>query len=110
MLLLFFRLGDDRFALDAARIVEVLPLVGIRKMLGAPAGVRGTFNYRGRFVAAVDLSERLLGRAAGQRLGTPVALANLAGEGDPILLGLIVENAPGTPRVASADRIPAPVA
>ena len=106
MLLLVFRLADDRFALDAARIVEVLPLVGIRKMLGAPAGIRGTFNYRGRFVPAVDLSERLLGRAAEPRLSTRVVLANLAGEGDPTLLGLIVENATGTLRVDPADMIP----
>src|SRR5947207_9574761 len=110
MLLLTFRLGDDRFAIDASRIVEVLPLVGIRKVLGAPAGIRGTFNYRGRFVPAVDLSERLLGRAAEQRLSTRVALANLARDGDPILLGLIVENATGTLRVAPADMIPVAIA
>jgi chemotaxis-related protein WspB len=110
MLLLVFRLGEDRFALDAARIAEVLPLVAIRKMLGAPAGIRGTFNYRGRFVPVVDLSERLLGRAAEQRLSTRVVLVNIAVEGGPILLGLMVENATGTLSVDPADMIPPAIA
>ena len=106
MLLLVFRLDDDRFALDAGRIVKVLPLVGIKKVLGAPAGIRGRFNYHGRLVPAVDLSELLLGRSAEQRLSTRVVLVNIAGGADPILLGLIVENATEMRRCAPADMIP----
>ena len=33
MLYLLFQLGDDRYALDVSQVVEVLPLVRIRKML-----------------------------------------------------------------------------
>src|SRR6266498_3339348 len=106
MLLLVFRMDDDRFAIDAGRIVEVLPLVGIKKMLGAPAGIRGRFNYHGRFVPAVDLSELLLGRSAAQQLSTRVVLANIGGREDPILLGMIVENATEMRRCAPADMVP----
>ena len=38
MLFLVFELGNDRYALDAAQIVEVLPLVALKQMPGAPAG------------------------------------------------------------------------
>jgi chemotaxis-related protein WspB len=110
MLLLVFRLGDDRFALDSGRIVEVLPLVSVKRALGAPAGIRGTFRYRGRFVAAVDLSERLLGRPAEQRLGTRVVLATITGESGPLLLGLIVENATETIRCDPAQIVPPAIA
>ncbi len=110
MLLLVFRLGDDRFALDCGRIVEVLPLVGIKRALGAPPGIRGTFRYRGRFVPAVDLSERLLGRPAEQRLGTRVVLTTIAGESRPLLLGLIVENATETIRCDPAQIVPPAIA
>src|SRR5262245_53062290 len=106
MLLLAFRLGDDRYALDSGRIVEVLPLVHIKRMLGAPAGILGSFNYRGRFVPVIDLSERLLERPAEPRLSTRLVLANLTGSGDPVVVGLIVENATETLRVDAADLVP----
>jgi chemotaxis-related protein WspB len=105
MLLLVFRLGDDRFAVDAGRILEVLPLVGVKRMLGAPAGISGTFNYHGRFVPVVDVSARLLGRPAEQRLSTRVVLVSVPAEGGPILLGLILENATETRRCLPADMI-----
>jgi chemotaxis-related protein WspB len=106
MLLLIFRLGEDRYALDAGRIIEVLPLVEIKRMLGAPSGICGTFNYRGRFVPVVDLSERVLDRAAEPRLSTRLVLASLVAEGNPVVIGLIVENATETLRVEAADLIP----
>jgi chemotaxis-related protein WspB len=110
MLLLVFRLVDDRFALDAGRIVEVLPFVSIKRALGAPTGIRGTFRYRGRYVAAVDLSERLLGRPAEQRLGTRVVLVTVAGESAPLLVGLIAENATETIRCDPTQMVPSAIA
>ena len=66
MLLLLFQVGGDRYALDARRVVEVIPLVKMQRIPRAPKGVAGLFNYRGRPVAAVDLSELMLGRPAGR--------------------------------------------
>lgn len=106
MLLIAFRIGDDRFGIDAGRVVEVLPLVGIKPITGAPAGICGSFNYRGRFVPAVDMTERLVGRPAAQRLSTRVVLAQVIGEGGPTLLGLILENATGTLSIDKRDLVP----
>jgi len=61
MLFLVFQLNDDRYALDVSQVVEVLPLVRIRKMLRSPPGIAGTINYRGAHVPVVDLSELALG-------------------------------------------------
>ena len=67
MLFLMFRVGSDRYALDASRVVEVLPLVGLTKVLRAPAGVAGTLNYHGEFVPVVDVSTVIMGRPAPPR-------------------------------------------
>jgi chemotaxis-related protein WspB len=69
MLFLQFRLGQDSFALAADAIVEIVPLTA---MQAAPRGEGGgvSFDYRGRFIPAVDLCLRELGRPAHARLST----------------------------------------
>jgi chemotaxis-related protein WspB len=94
MLFLLFQLGEQRFALEAARVVEVVPLVAMKGLSHAPCGFAGILNYRGQPVPALDLCELTLGRPAAERLGTRVIIIPHAnGEGAPRLLGLIAENA-----------------
>ena len=94
MLFLLFQLGDDRYALDASRVVEVLPLLNLKKIPQAPRGVAGIFIYHGKPVPAVDLSELTLGRPAGEKLSTRIILMNYSSDdGKNHLLGLIAEHA-----------------
>ena len=65
MLFLIFELGADRYALQAAHIAEVLPVVRIKRVPHAPPGVIGVFDYHGAPVPVIDLSELTLGRPAG---------------------------------------------
>jgi chemotaxis-related protein WspB len=106
MLLIVFRLGDDRCALDAGRVVEVLPLLPIVRVLGAPPEISGGFSYRGRFVPVVDLCLRLLGRPAGHQLSTRLVLVTIGGDNGPCLLGLVLEKATSTVRCDPAELIP----
>ena len=60
MLLLFARQDEATCAIDAARVVEILPSIVLKKPVGEPARVEGFFTYRGRVLRAVDLG-RLVG-------------------------------------------------
>jgi chemotaxis-related protein WspB len=94
VLFLLFHLGPDRYALDAGKVVEVLPLLQLTPLPQAPRGVAGLFNYRGQPVPAVDLGDLLLGQPASDRLTTRIILVNYhADDGRQNLLGLIAENA-----------------
>ena len=94
MLFLLFQLGNDRYALEASRVVEVLPLLNLKKIPQAPRGVAGIFIYHGRPVPAVDMSELTLGRPAGEKLSTRIILMNYSDDdGKNHLLGLIAEHA-----------------
>jgi chemotaxis-related protein WspB len=94
MLFLIFQLGQERYALEASRIVEVLPLVGIKRLPQAPKGIAGVFSYRGRPVPALDLSELTLGQPSAERLSTRIIVVNYLGpQGQMSLLGLIAEHA-----------------
>lgn len=94
MLFLLFQLGKDRYALGASRVVEVAPLLALKRLPQAPKGVAGIFNYRGRPVPAVDLCELATGQPASERLSTRIIIINYQHEnGTEHLLGLIAENA-----------------
>jgi len=104
MLFLLFQLGKDRYALDASRVVEVAPLLAMKRLPQAPKGVAGIFNYRGRPVPAVDLCEMATGAPASERLSTRIIIVNYRHEnGTEHLLGLIAENATETLRKNTKD-------
>jgi len=99
MLFLLFHLGSDRYALPASRVLEVLPLVELKKIPQAPPGVAGVFNFHGKAVPVLDLNEFLLGRPAGLRLSTRIILANYRDR----ILGIIAEQATETMRRDESD-------
>ena len=99
MLFLLFQLGKDRYALEASRVVEVVPLLEMKQLPQAPRGVAGIFNYRGRPVPAVDLSALTLGQPASEQFSTRIIIVNYPDEsGTQHLLGLIAERATETLR------------
>ena len=104
MLFLLFYLGSDRYVLEASKIVEVLPLIAIKRMLRSPPGIAGMIDYHGVLVPVVDLAELAVGRPAAQRLSTRIIVARCPGEdGELRLLGLIAEKATETMRCAPRD-------
>jgi chemotaxis-related protein WspB len=105
MLFLQFQIGDDGFALAADQIVEILPLVALKKVRHAPDAVAGSFDYRGRFVPVVDLCQLELGRPARRRLSTRIIVTHLAND-ESGLVGLIAENATETLRRDPSDFAP----
>jgi chemotaxis-related protein WspB len=88
MLFVVFQLGSDRYAIDGRELVEVLPLVRLKSLPHAPAGVAGLLDYRGAPVPVIDLCAMALGRPAAQLLSTRTLLVRCA---DGHLLGLIAE-------------------
>jgi chemotaxis-related protein WspB len=92
MLFLEFQIGAEAYVLHTAQIVEVLPLVSVKRIPQAPVGIAGLFNYRGRPVPVIDLSELMLGRAAQHHRSTRLILVRYGER----LLGLIAEQATTT--------------
>jgi len=110
MLFILFQLGSDRYALEASRVVEVVPFVGLKRLPQAPKGVAGIFNYRGQPVPALDLSELTLDQPAHERLSTRIIIVNCPDEpGQQRLLGLVAENATEMLRKNPNEFVPAGV-
>lgn len=104
MLFLNFQIGDEGYALATDRIVEILPLLDLKKARHAPAAVAGSFDYRGRFVPVIDLCELELARPARRWLSTRIIMVRLTGDSSPF--GLIAEHATETLRREPSDFAP----
>ena len=98
MLFLLFHLADDRYALAASQVAEVLPLVRIKRLPQAPRGVAGAIEYRGTVVPVIDLSALALERPAAQRMNTRIVLVHYGSR----LLGLVAERVTQTLRLELA--------
>ena len=98
LLFLVFQVGPDGYALAANRIIEVMPLLELRKIRGAPREVAGSMNYRGTFVPVIDLCQLDLGRPSSHRMGTRIILVGFTAQGRDTMLGLIAESATETLR------------
>jgi len=92
-LYLIIRLGADRYAIEADLVVEVLPLVRLKALPGAPIGSAGVMSFRGDAVPVVDLSMIAHGTATPSRLMTRIVIVRYddAAQGERFkLLGLLV--------------------
>ncbi len=94
MLFVLFHLGPERYALEASRVVEVVPLLALKKFPQSPRGVAGMFIYRGRPVPALDLCELTTGHTAAEHISTRILIVNYAESTErQHLIGLIAERA-----------------
>ncbi len=103
MLYLLLRMGTERYALDARRIVEVVPMVDLKPMPHTPAYVAGLFDYRGTLVPVIDLCQLTSGRDCGEFFTTRIVLVDYPGTNDRIhTLGLLAEQVTETLKLNEA--------
>ncbi|CAN5367129.1 chemotaxis protein CheW [soil metagenome] len=100
VLYLVVRLGADRYAIEAAQVVEVIPLVRLKALPGAPHGVAGVMNYRGEPIPVIDL-ELVATRSSTKPMnGARIVIVDLAALGSRRgNVGLLVPQATETLRI-----------
>ena len=99
-LFLLFRIGEERYALQATEVAEVLPRLMLKPIAHAPHWVAGVFAHRGAIVPVIDLSALTFGHPSQLRTSTRLVLVHyrLGGDRPPRELGLILEQATDTLR------------
>jgi chemotaxis-related protein WspB len=101
MLMLLFYIGEDRYALETKRVVEVLPMVKLKALHHAPEYIPGLFNYRSHLVPVIDLCHLIRGSPCSSHLSTRIILVNYQGCREPSdrssqILGLMAERVTDT--------------
>lgn len=103
MMLLLFTVGEDRFGLEVKHIVEIVPYVALKRLVGTPECVTGLFNYRQDVVPVVDLSRMLAGVPARNHLSTRIILVDYSvNDGRRHIVGLLTEHATETVKFDSS--------
>lgn len=94
-LFLLFRIGDERYALEAVEIAEVLPRLPLKVIAHAPQWVAGVLAHRGDLIPVLDLAALVIGQSARSRTSTRLVLVHyrIDARQPDRLLGLIIEQA-----------------
>ncbi|QSQ20005.1 chemotaxis protein CheW [Pyxidicoccus parkwayensis] len=98
----------ERYALPLSRAREVLRYVPVTPVPGVPPSVRGVIHVRGRVVPVVDLAVRF-GRPAHEPTPwTCFVLVEVDVEGEPAMLGMMVDSVDSVVELAAGDVLPPP--
>ncbi len=104
MIFILFRVGGDTLAMDVERVVEVIPLLTVRKVPHVPDYVLGVMNYRGTAVPVIDLSALHSGTPSRRVLSTRIVIVRFGGpEGTERMIGLAGERVTETIRAERGD-------
>lgn len=104
MLYLLLRMGTERYALDARRIVEVVPMVNLKPLPHTAPYVAGLFDYRGMLVPVIDLCRLTTANRCGAYLTTRIVLVEYPGAEDRThTLGLLAEQVTETIKLKDSE-------
>ncbi len=94
MLYAQFFVDEDRYVISAKDIVEIVPVVPLKKVPMLPDYAAGLMNYHGRQIPVIDLCHLLLSRACRKKLSTRIILVTKErNTGNSMILGFMVEKA-----------------
>jgi chemotaxis-related protein WspB len=110
MLLLLFEIDNGRYALDINQIIEIVPLVKLKKIPTTPEYVSGLMNYRGQGIPVIDLNQLIDSVPFEDALSTRIIIVNYPVKGmDDKSLALIANNVTETVRTKLTKPPPAGV-
>lgn len=89
---LTFTLGAEVFAVDVARVREILEMPGITKVPQVPEFMRGVINLRGCVVPVIDLRLKFGMAETAQTVNTCIIVVEVAMAGENIVLGALADS------------------
>ena len=112
---LTFKLDEEIFALDVAKVREILDFTDITKVPQTPDFMRGVINLRGSVVPVVDMRLKFGMSRTEKTVNTCIVVVEAATEGETTVLGAladsvqeVIELEPGqiepTPRIGTKLR------
>jgi purine-binding chemotaxis protein CheW len=87
-----FKLGDELFAIDVARVREVLDLTEITRVPTAPPYMRGVVNVRGSAVPVVDLRSKFGLPPTADTVNTRIVVLELELDGETTVVGGLADS------------------
>ena len=89
---LTFKLAEEVFALDVAKVREILEYTSVTKVPRTPEFMRGVINLRGSVVPVMDLRLKFGMAATEQTINTCIIVVEVEMEGEILLLGALADS------------------
>ena len=89
---LTFKLGDELFALDIAKVREVLDFTTVTRVPGTPGFMRGVINLRGSVVPVVDMRLKFGMTTIDMSVNTCIIIVEVTVDGEPVVLGAMADS------------------
>jgi chemotaxis signal transduction protein len=106
--LLTFTLDGERFAVEIAKVREVLEFTKCNRVPRAPPHVRGMINLRGNVVPVIDLRLKLGLSPTERTVDTCVIITQVTLQGEPLVLGALADSVQEVIELESSAIEPAP--
>jgi purine-binding chemotaxis protein CheW len=105
---LTFKLSDEVFALDIAKVREVLDFTTVTRVPRTPGFMRGVINLRGSVVPVVDLRLKFGMPKTENGVNTCVIITEVTVDGDTTVLGALADSVQEVLDLEPANIAPAP--
>ncbi len=89
---LTFKLNDEVFALDVAKVREILEVTNITKVPQTPDFMRGVINLRGSVVPVIDMRLKFGMSRTEQTVNTCIIVVEIDMDGDTTVLGALADS------------------
>lgn len=105
---LTFKMADEVFAVDVAKIREILDFTPATKVPGTPDFMRGVINVRGNVVPVVDMRMKFGLSETQKTVDTCIVVMEIAVEEDTTVLGALVDSVQEVFELEAALIVPPP--
>jgi purine-binding chemotaxis protein CheW len=89
---LTFKLDEEVFALDVAKVREILEYTGITKVPQTPDFMRGVINLRGSVVPVIDLRLKFGMSATERTVNTCIIVVEVELDDETLILGVLADS------------------
>ncbi len=105
---LSFRLGDEMFAADVGKVLEILELCPITKVPRSPSYMRGVINLRGKVLPVLDTRIKFGIPASEDNVDTCIVVLDVDMDGESLHLGALVDSVEEVLELGPSDIEPPP--
>lgn len=88
---LSFRLGEELFAANASKVINILEMCNITAIPKAPEYMKGIINLRGAVLPVIDLRQKLGMPAYNKTPNTCIIVLDITVDNESLLIGAIVD-------------------
>ena len=101
-------LGEEKFALDAGLVREIIDPVPTTRVAGARSFVPSVINVRGNVIPLADLRIRFGMQIAEESAETRIVVVDVNLDGDSVLVGIVADKVYEVTQISHGDVQPTP--